>query len=143
MYILLYLYLFITLFPLIYLSVWLPIYISFFSLFKFNSIIIRWNLEYSLEVLLTRFKLFFSCITFTIPSQLFFVFSSISLENDDSTPISGKILKSITKVIIMIDFLTALCYLHLFFYFSYFLCLVFLSLPFQFTFYAFIHLFYH
>ena len=143
MYILLYLNLFITLSPLLYLSLWLPIYLLFFSLSNFNFIIIRWNLNYSLEVLLTRFKWFFSCITFTIPSQLFFFFSSISLENNDSTPISGKILKSITKVIIMIDFFTSLCYLHLFFYFSYFLCLVFLSLPFQFTFYAFIHLFYH
>ena len=60
--------------------------------------------------------IFFFYHLYNTISTLFRVFS-ISLENDDSTPISGKILKSITKVIIMIDFFTSLCCLHLFFLF--------------------------
>ena len=98
--------------------------------------------------------IFFLYHLYNTISTLFRVFS-ISLENDDSTPISGKILKSITKVIIMIDFFTSLCCLHLFFLFFmssfyitsfpiYFLCIHSLTLSLVCVFiFSFIYLFIH
>ena len=139
MYILLYLYLFITLFPLLFLSLWLPIYVSFFSLSDFNFIIIRWNLKYSLEVLLTRFKLFFSRITFTIPSQLFFVFF---LSVWRMMILHQFLEKFWSQLLRLLLWLISSQHDVVYIYFSYFLCLIFLLLPSQFTFYAFIHLFY-